>query len=85
MINPFENDSQSMQIGELIIENQMDKISIYGDIDITKDKKGLEHIKQLHELTSTILDSLQNLADLPEDQSQEPSEAKESLIDNPFL
>ncbi len=26
MIDPFANDHQSMQIGELIIENQTDKI-----------------------------------------------------------
>ena len=29
MIDPFANNHQSMQIGELVIENQEDKIIIY--------------------------------------------------------
>ena len=36
MIEPFANNHQSMQIGELVIENQQDKITIYGDIDVTR-------------------------------------------------
>lgn len=55
MINPFANDSESMQIGELIIENQQDKVIIYGDIDIFRNSIGFEQAKQLHELTSRIL------------------------------
>lgn len=59
MINPFANDSESMQIGELVIENQQDKVIIYGDIDIYRNSIGLEQAKQLHELTSRILQAFE--------------------------
>ena len=60
MIDPFANDSQSMQIGDLVIENQTDKVIIYGDIDVTFDVAGLEAAKQLHELTSNIIKAFEN-------------------------
>lgn len=59
MINPFANDSESMQIGELVIENQQDKVIIYGDIDIYRNSTGFEQAKQLHELTSRILQAFE--------------------------
>ena len=55
MIEPFANDHQSMQIGDLVIENQKDKIIIYGDIDLTFDELGYEQAQQLHELSEKIV------------------------------
>ena len=55
MIEPFANNHQSMQIGELVIENQQDKIIIYGDLDLYLTKAGFAQAKQLHELTTKIL------------------------------
>ena len=55
MIEPFANNHQSMQIGELVIENQQDKITIYGDIDVTFDAAGHHQAQQLHELTTKIM------------------------------
>ena len=42
MIDPFANNHQSMQIGELVIENQEDKIIIYGDINLVLNDTGYE-------------------------------------------
>ena len=42
MIDPFANNHQSMQVGGLVIENQKDKVIIYGDIDPTLDASGYE-------------------------------------------
>jgi len=39
-INPFKNESESLQIGDLTVENRIDRISIFGSIDITRDKEG---------------------------------------------
>ena len=55
MIDPFANNHQSMQIGELVIENQEDKIIIYGDINLVLNDTGYEQAKQLHELSGKIL------------------------------
>jgi hypothetical protein len=46
-ISPFTNDSESLGIGDLTIENRTNRISIYGNIDLTRDKAGLEHARML--------------------------------------
>ena len=55
MIEPFMNNHESMQIGDLVIENQEDKIIIYGDINLVFDEAGFKQAQQLHELTSKIM------------------------------
>lgn len=87
MIDPFANDHQSMQIGELVIENQTDKIIIYGDIDLTLDATGYEQAQQLHELTSKILQAFENISIYNNSQhkSKEKDDRLDKNIDNPFL
>ena len=87
MIDPFANDHQSMQIGELIIENQTDKIIIYGDIDLTLDATGYEQAQQLHELTSKIIQAFENISIYNNSQhkSKEKDDRLDKHIDNPFL
>lgn len=58
MFEPFKNDHQSMQVGELIIENQTDKVTVYGDIDIFKTQTGLEHAQRLQRLFTNIVSEL---------------------------
>lgn len=38
---PFANEQDNLSIDELTVENRVDKISIYGSLDITKDIQGL--------------------------------------------
>lgn len=87
MIDPFANDHQSMQIGELVIENQMDKIIIYGDLDLHLNELGREQAEQLHRLTEKILqaflDSDKNSND--ESMSKLKSDRSDVNIDNPFM
>ena len=87
MIDPFANDHQSMQIGELTIENQTDKIIIYGDIDLYLNEIGFEQAKQLNELTKMILQHFEKINQYTE--SDEMSKIKhdrtDTTIDNPFL
>ena len=87
MIDPFANDHQSMQIGELIIENQTDKIIIYGDIDLTLDATGYKQAQQLHELTSKILQAFENspIYNNSQHKSKEKDDRLDKNIDNPFL
>ncbi len=87
MIDPFANDHQSMQIGELIIENQTDKIIIYGDLDLLLNEVGHEQAEQLHRLTGKILqafvDSDKNSNG--ETMSKIKSDRTDVNIDNPFM
>ena len=87
MIDPFANDHQSMQIGELIIENQTDKIIIYGDIDLTLDATGYKQAQQLHELTSKIIQAFENnsIYNNIQHKSKEKDDRLDKNIDNPFL
>ena len=91
MIEPFANNHQSMQIGELVIENQTDKIIIYGDIELYLNKSGYEKAKKLHELTSSLLKSYENSSDSNgsynknEEESKLKNDRLDDNIDNPFL
>lgn len=91
MIEPFANNHQSMQIGELVIENQTDKIIIYGDIDLYVNEQGHEQAKQLHELTTKILQAFDNPTKNTDEYSNKELASKikndqpDESIDNPFL
>ena len=87
MIEPFMNNHESMQIGELVIENQEDKIIIYGDINLVFDEAGYEQAQQLHELTSKIMLAFKNHSQYSnyDDKSKEKDDQADKIIDNPFL
>ena len=44
---PFQNHTQSIAIDELTIENQGERLSIYGSLQIHQDQHGLAHAKAL--------------------------------------
>ncbi|NTW52307.1 MAG: hypothetical protein HGB22_06950 [Chlorobiaceae bacterium] len=78
-ISPFANESESLNIGGLSIENRQDRVSIYGSIDITRDRQGLDHARMLKTLFDDILAALDS-APLPDKISIEPAEN----VENPF-
>jgi hypothetical protein len=79
IINPFQNESESLQIGDLTIENRVDRVSIYGSIDLTLDKEGLAKARQLKEILALTLAELEK-APLPDRISLAPADT----VDNPF-
>ena len=87
MIDPFANNHQSMQIGDLVIENQEDKIIIYGDINLVFNEAGYEQAQQLHELTSKIILAFENRSQYSsfDDKSKQKDDQSGKIIDNPFL
>jgi hypothetical protein len=78
-IRPFRNERESLQIGDLTVENRIDRVSIYGSIDITRDREGLELARQLKGLLGLILAELEK-GELPERIALAPLET----VDNPF-
>ena len=78
-IQPFANEAESLQIDELTIENRLDRISIYGNIEITRDKAGLERAQQLQHLLNATVKVLEG-EDLPEARAIKPS----NQVQNPF-
>jgi hypothetical protein len=78
-IKPFQNESDCVQIGDLTIENRIDRVSIFGSIDITLDKEGLGVAKELKALIDSTLAAMEKL-DLPDKITVAPVE----IVENPF-
>ena len=78
-IRPFETEAESLQIDELTIENRLDRIAIYGNIEITRDKRGLERARQLQRLLDDTVRALE-AEDLPETVQTIPPDK----VPNPF-
>ncbi len=79
-LKPFMNESETMQIGELTVENRLDQLELYGSIAITRDKQGLKQALQLKALLDAAIAHLQNENDLPEQVVFRPTDR----VDNPF-
>ncbi|MGK5055669.1 hypothetical protein ACQ4WY_01860 [Janthinobacterium sp. LB2P49] len=76
---PYANESDVLDIGNLTIENRIDRISISGDIDLTLDKPGLALAKQLQKLLADVVAQLEK-QELP-DQLPPPDVTS---VANPF-
>lgn len=79
-LQPFQNESETLQIGELTIENRIDQLELYGSLAITRDQAGLQQALRLKALLDEVVVHLQNEKDLPEQVIFRASEN----VDNPF-
>jgi hypothetical protein len=79
-LQPFQNESETLQIGELTIENRTDQLELYGSLAITRDQAGLQQALRLKALLDEVVVHLQNEKDLPEQVIFRASEN----VDNPF-
>jgi hypothetical protein len=80
-IKPFANDADSIGIGGLTVENGTDKIAVYGNLDITRDKAGLVAARKLKALVDAAVAALEADKSLP-DRIAPPKPADE--VENPF-
>jgi hypothetical protein len=76
---PYENEADCLQLGDLTVENRLDRISIFGSIDLWKDKAGLQSAREIKALIDEVVKTLEGM-DLPE----KVSLAKIETIENPF-
>jgi hypothetical protein len=79
-IQPFANESDSLEIAGLTIENRIDRISVYGSLEVTRDKEGLRKAHEIVNILKSIVERLES-EDLPD--SVGPPKATDT-IDNPF-
>lgn len=79
-ISPFQNESEVITIEELVMENRLDRISLHGALDITRDQQGLEYAFMLKRQIDTIVEQLKR-EDLPQKISID-NVAK--VVKNPF-
>ena len=81
MFKPFENGNESHAIHDLTLENQEDCVSIYGNLQLTKDQAGLQAAKALQAFLNEVVSALGNEPHLPEKIDRQD----EQEIENPFL
>lgn len=62
----FQNETDSFQIGDITVENRLDRISIYGSLDITKDKRGLADALVLKRIIDASIEEMKRDKNLPD-------------------
>lgn len=80
-IDPFMNEEASVSLSGLTIENRIDRVSLYGSIDLTRDRRGLERAREMKDLLTAVIAKLENEPSLPETIETKGIAA----ISNPFL
>ena len=63
---PYANEADVLRIGDLEIENRVDRISLTGDLVLTKDKAGLALAKELQSLMERVVKALEADKQLPQ-------------------
>ncbi len=81
MFKPFENGTESHAIHDLTLENQEDCVSVYGNLQITKDQAGLQAAKALQAFINEVVTALESTQNLPEKIERQI----EGEVENPFL
>lgn len=81
MFKPFEIGTESHALHDLTLENDLDRVSIYGNLQITKDQAGLEAAKALQAYLNDIVSHLEKTENLPE----KIESLAENEVENPFL
>ena len=77
---PYANEADVLRVGDLEIENRIDRVSLTGDLVLTKDKTGLALAKELQSLIGGIVKALDAEKQLPETVVLE----KTDTVKNPF-
>ena len=80
MFTPFDNEKTSCSIDGLTIENRLDRITIYGNIDITRDQQGLVNALQLKALLDRAILTMQQDHHLP----AQIVFSQSTMVKNPF-
>ncbi len=77
---PF-SDGASVAIGGLTLDSDPDRVALYGNVDLTRDKVGLAAARQLKTIVDAVVVTLSADAGLP-DHLEAP--LKTVIVKNPF-
>ena len=80
-IKPFKNESDALTVDGLNVQNRLDRVSIFGSLDITRDHVGLGVAQQLSELLNMIVKELESDKNLPD----VINTVETDTVDNPFF
>ena len=77
---PFANESDVIRIGGLEIENRIDRLTLTGDLVLSRDRAGLALARELHALLGCAITTLESDPALPERIEILPAR----VVPNPF-
>ena len=77
---PYANEADVLRIGDLEIENRVDRVSFTGDLVLTKDKAGLALARELQLLVERVVRALEADKQLPQIVELKASDT----VKNPF-
>ena len=77
---PYANEADVLRIGDLEIENRVDRVTLTGDLVFTMDKPGLALAKELQALLNEVVKTLEANKQLPATVELKPAK----VVKNPF-
>ena len=77
---PYANEADVLRIGALEVENRTDRVSLTGDVVLTRDRVGLALAKELQALLGEVVKALEADKSLPEKVQTKPVQS----VRNPF-
>ena len=77
---PYANESDVIRIGALEIENRTDRVSLTGDVVLTRDQAGLALARELQALLKQVVQALEAEQKLPDAVEIKPAK----VVKNPF-
>ncbi len=81
-LDPFADEATALQVGDLKIENRLDRVSLYGTLDLTRDKAGLRLARELQAVLRAVVAALEGESGaLPE---AVQTAQGEDTVKNPF-
>lgn len=79
-MQPFKDKAVSTAIGDMTIEGNADRVALYGSLQVTRDKAGLQLAEQLKGLADALVAELKATPNLPDTLTPKGVDS----VDNPF-
>lgn len=78
-LRPFADEAAATAVGDLTIENRLDRVSLHGSLDLTRDHAGLARARHLRTILDAVIHALE-----AEDLPQQVALKKTERVRNPF-
>ena len=79
---PFADEAVALRIGGLTAENLLDRVSLWGNLDLTRDRAGLQRARELRALLDTVVAALEGEGKALPERIAPPEPP--STVKNPF-
>ena len=77
---PYASESDVLRIGALEIENRVDRVTLTGDMVLTRDQAGLARARELQALITQVVQALEAEEKLPDTVKVKTAQ----VVKNPF-